>query len=102
MITATLPFAHMGFGEHMGDWGAGWWILMAFLMVAFWGLVIVGIVWLVRSLGWGQHDHRGASAIELLDRRLAGGEISPDEYRERRAVLRGEPDAGKSGGAERG
>jgi putative membrane protein len=102
MIAATLPLAHMGFGEHMGDWGAGWWILMAFLMVAFWGLVIVGIVWLVRSLGWGQHDHRGASAIELLDRRLASGEISPDEYRERRAVLRGEPGAGTSGGAERG
>ena len=96
MTAATLLLADFEFGGHMGDWGGGWWVLMAFLMVAFWGLVIVGIVWLVRSLGWGQHDQRGTSAIELLDRRLASGEISPEEYRERRAVLRGEPGARES------
>ena len=93
MTAATLLLADSEFGGHMGDWGAGWWILMAFMMVAFWGLVIVGIVWLIRSVGWGHHDDKGASAVELLDRRLASGEISPEEYRERRAVLRGEPGA---------
>jgi uncharacterized membrane protein len=29
--------------------------------------------------------------VELLDRRLARGEISPDEYRERRDALRHDP-----------
>ncbi len=90
MIATTLLLGDMGWGNHMDNWGAGWWILMAFLMVVFWGLVIVGIVWLVRSLGWGHHQERGASAIELLDHRLASGEISPEEYRQRRETLSGE------------
>jgi putative membrane protein len=89
MIAAALLIADSGFDNHMGDWGAGWWILMAFMMVAFWGLVIVGIVWLIRALMAERHGHGGASPIELLDRRLARGEISPEEYRERRAILIG-------------
>ncbi len=91
MIGAAIRLTDMmGWGDHMGDWGAGWWILMAVLMVAFWGLLIVGILSLVRSMGWGHHHQGGPGAVELLDRRLAHGEITPDEYRERRAVLRGE------------
>lgn len=39
---------------HRGDWGAGWWILMVAMMVAFWAVVIVLVVWLVRSLGFGR------------------------------------------------
>ena len=90
MTTTTLLLGDMGWGNHMDNWGAGWWILMAFLMVVFWGLVILGIVWAVRSLGWGNHQGRGASAIEMLDHRLASGEISPEEYRQRRETLGGE------------
>ena len=89
MIGAALLLGDSGFGDHMGDWGAGWWILMMVLMVAFWALLIFGVVWLVRSDGPGSHPHSGQSAIELLDHRLAQGEISPDEYRERRATLTG-------------
>jgi putative membrane protein len=90
MSGALLRLADMGWGSHMGDWGAGWWILMTLGMVVFWGLVILGIVWLVRSLGGDHQGHAGGSALEILDRRLASGEISPDDYRERRAHLRGE------------
>ena len=93
MIEAALLIADSGFNNHMGDWDAGWWILMAFVMVAFWALVIVGIVWLIRALMAGRNGHGGVDAIELLDRRLASGEISPEEYRERRAMLRGAPGA---------
>jgi len=35
------------------DWGhmdGGWWVVMAIGMILFWGLVIVGLVWLVREL----------------------------------------------------
>jgi uncharacterized membrane protein len=67
---------------------------MAFMMVAFWGLVIVGVVWLIRALMAERHGHGGASPIEVLDRRLATGEISPEEYRERREVLLGKEDGG--------
>lgn len=94
--------AETGWDHHMDDWGAGWWILMAFMMVVFWGLVILGIVWLIRSLSgghWGwSHQHAGTSAQELLDRRLASGEISPEEYRERRAVLRGDSESSSKPG----
>jgi putative membrane protein len=92
MIGAAALLADSGFGGHMDNWGAGWWILMMVLMAAFWALVILGVVWLVRSVGWDHRHHPGASAIEVLDRRLAHGEISPDEYRERRAVLQGDGD----------
>jgi putative membrane protein len=88
MALVTLTLGDMGgWGSHMSDWGAGWWILMTFLMVIFWGLVILGIVWLVRSLA-GDH-HGRSSPIEVLDHRLAIGEISAEEYRTRRAVLGG-------------
>jgi putative membrane protein len=95
-MPAALLFADMGWGNHMGDWGAGWWILMAVLMVAFWALVIVGAVWLVRSL-WSPAGRPPKSAIEVLDHRLASGEISPEEYRQRRELL----DGGKPGGDSR-
>lgn len=89
MTAAILVLGDMGWGNHMGDWGAGWWILMTVLMVAFWGLVIFGVVWLVQSLAGGHPSGHGRSAIEILDRRLASGEISPDEYRQRRGALTG-------------
>lgn len=90
MIGIALLLADMGWGNHMDDWGAGWWIAMALGMVLFWGLVIVGVVWLVRSVPW-RADQRGAGPIEILDRRLAAGEISADDYRERRETLEGKP-----------
>ena len=89
IVAVLVPFADNDFG-HMGDWGAGWWILMMLGMVAFWGLVIVGIVWLVRELA-GRHERAATTVgpLELLDRRLAEGQISPDEYEERRRILTG-------------
>ena len=89
-MTALVPLvADSGFDSHMGDWGAGWWILMAAMMVVFWGLVILGIVWVIRSLGPGHHPHhtQAGSPLDVLDQRLAAGEITPKEYRERRDLL---------------
>jgi uncharacterized membrane protein len=89
MIATTQLLGDMGWGDHMANWGTGWWILMAFLMVVFWGLVIAGIAWVVRAPDWNHHQERGATAKERLDRRLAGGEISPEEYRRLRETLGG-------------
>ncbi len=89
MTAAILVLGDMGWGNHMDNWGAGWWILMTVLMVAFWGLVIFGVVWLVRSLAGGHPGDLGRSATEVLDHRLASGEISPEEYRQRRDTLSG-------------
>lgn len=73
----------------MGDWDAGWWVLMVLMMVLFWGLLIAGAVWLLRSVSGGHHLH-SRTPTEVLDHRLATGDISPEEYRQRRATLEGE------------
>lgn len=82
-----------GWGDHM-DWDGGWWIVMAIGMVAFWALVVVAIVWLVRSL-----THRDGSSryrrppdedpLAILDRRLAEGSIEVEEYERRKRTLTG-------------
>jgi putative membrane protein len=87
MIAAALLIADSGFDNHMGDWGAGWWVLMAVMMVLFWGLVIVGAVWLIRALMSERHGHGDRSPLEVLDRRLASGEITPEDYRQRREAI---------------
>jgi putative membrane protein len=88
-MTATLPLAYSDWGHMDG----GWWVVMAIGMVLFWGLVIVGLVWLARELtGRGQGGLKlRQDPLELLDRRLAEGTISPEDYRERRAILTGSP-----------
>jgi putative membrane protein len=88
LIGFAAPLADNG---HM-DWDGGWWVVMVIGMVLFWGLVILGIVWLVRELSGA----RGAAkaepdALAILERRLAEGTISPEEYRERRSILTGPP-----------
>ena len=77
--------------DHM-DWGSGGWVLMAIGMALFWGLVVLGVIWLVRTFSQPGHnrdaDH-GLSAIEILDRGLAQGTISAEEYEKRRRLLDG-------------
>jgi len=60
--------------------GFGW-----LAMVAWWTLVVVGIVWLVRSVGSQPEDRGGAR--RLLDDRFAAGELSVEEYQQRRRAL---------------
>ena len=75
-------------GMHDSDVGTGWLIVMMLGMFLFWGLVILAIVWLIRSAPWTGHDHGGpGTALEILDRRFAAGEMSAEDYRERRALL---------------
>ncbi len=64
----------------------GWWILPGPL---FWLLLIIGIVLLVRgrsgSPSWA--GGRRETGIDVLERRFAEGELSLEQYRERRSVL---------------
>jgi putative membrane protein len=93
VTSSILVFADSGWDHHMDDWGAGWWIVMALMMVIFWALVIFGAVWLVRSLSGSHHLH-SRTPTEVLDHRLASGEISAEEYHRLRETLEG--DGGKS------
>jgi putative membrane protein len=72
----------------MGGFGWGW--FMPIGMILFWGLVIWGIVALVRSAA--TPGSTGASrqldtALEVLKRRYAQGEISKEEFEEKRKDL---------------
>ena len=89
LITPLLPLAD--FDGHM-DWGGGWGALMVVGMILFWALVIVGIVWLLREFASGRAtpEKSDDDPLRTLDRRLAEGAISPDDYRERRAILEGQ------------
>ena len=73
--------------------GDGWggWIGGALMMLVFWGGLVALIVFLVR--GFGAHPYRGEEkrtghdAREILAERYARGDISEDEFEERKRVL---------------
>jgi len=71
----------------MGGFGWGW--FMPIIMIVFWGLVIWGIVALVRGLSRGDagSSTQSDSALEILKRRYARGEITKREYEERKKDL---------------
>ncbi|HEX6877185.1 MAG TPA: SHOCT domain-containing protein [Nocardioidaceae bacterium] len=73
------------------DGGPGWggWILMSFGMIAFWTLVVVAVIALVRGLqsDQGRPPRPPADARQLLDERFARGEIDAEEYKARRDLL---------------
>jgi putative membrane protein len=66
-----------GYGYGMGIFG---WLFM----LLFWGLIIVGLVLLVRWL-WDQGRPAGGSGVgeaplDILKRRYARGEITKEDY----------------------
>jgi len=67
--------------------GAGWWILM----MVFWVALIAAIVWAVANLFPTRRDTSTAAPErpeDVLDRRLAHGEIDAATYDELRGKLR--------------
>lgn len=75
-----------------GGWGSGWWILMPVL----WIVLIAVIVWAVTHLFPGRPGGGGErrseayyeTPKEILDRRLASGEIDIEKYDAMLAKLR--------------
>lgn len=82
----------MMYGNHMD---AGGWALSVFVSLLLVVLVVLAIVWLVRSQSAGvsirNRDGKGESAREYLDRRLVSGEIGEDEYQRLRQTLSDAP-----------
>lgn len=71
-------------------WGYGFGWLMPLYMIVFWGLIIWGLIALVRGLSREQRwceSSRQDSALEVLKRRYAQGEINREEYEEKRKAL---------------
>jgi putative membrane protein len=95
-ILIIVPLVWAGFS---GYGGYGWGMmgpgmmggLMMIPMVLFWGLIIWGIIALTRGAwhGCGIHSHseHEDSALNVLKRRYARGEISKEEFEEKKKDL---------------
>jgi putative membrane protein len=76
----------------MGGYGYGMGWFGTIIMIVFWVLVIVGIVFLIRWLAAstrseGRRSRPEDSALEILKRRYARGEINKEEFEEKRKSL---------------
>lgn len=69
---------------HWMDWFGGG----GFMMIFWWGLIIVGIILLVKWLSDQKSQTRTEdSALEILKKRYASGEISKEEFEEKKKDL---------------
>ena len=68
----------------MGGWGTGWFGMI--FMIIFWGLIIFGLValirWLIQNTSSKGHSGigTGSKAMDILKERFAKGEISRNDF----------------------
>ena len=80
---------------YWGGDGMAWWgyLLMSVSMIVFWGLVIGGIIALVRYLGRPPEQSQTGpvqpTPEQILAERFARGELDEEEYRHRLDALHG-------------
>lgn len=89
-VIFLFPVLMMGgmfpFGGMMGGWGPGFgggWGLGWIFPLVFWGAIITGVVFLVRAAGRGNggaQSRAGETALDILKKRYARGEISREEF----------------------
>ena len=60
------------------DFWNGWWIIMPIMMVLFWGGVLGVVVWGIRQFTGDRKP--GRSPLDIAKERLAGGEITKEEF----------------------
>jgi putative membrane protein len=73
------------------DWDWGWWMVFAIpMMAAFW----FGLIWAVVAMlrqpadrGQDRGTLAGPTALEILERRYARGEVSDEEFDAKRRTL---------------
>lgn len=75
-------------GQMMGGWA-----MMVILWLLIIAVLVLGVVWIVRTLSARSSGATGengpaSSALRILEERYARGEIDQDEFEERRRNLR--------------
>lgn len=86
-LSSRMAFAHGGYG---GGWGMGWWGFIPMLL--FWGLIIAGVVFLIKVLAQGRaREGKGnpdsSRALEALKERFPQGEITKEEFGQMKKVI---------------
>lgn len=67
---------------HWGDYGWGWGMgFGGVFMIIFWILVILGILYVVKSIARGRKEGmKEETALDILKKRYAKGEIAKEEF----------------------
>ncbi len=75
MIVIMMNLGYYGRGM-VYDWGMGW-----LVTVFFWGLIILGIVYLIKlTAGSRRKKPFEESPLDILKRRYANGELTREEF----------------------
>lgn len=87
---ARGPGDEYGMGPGMmWGYGVGW--HFPYIMLVVWIVLILGIValvrWIVVSMRQGPGDGRGESALDILKKRYAKGEIDKEEFEAKKKDL---------------
>jgi putative membrane protein len=76
-----------GWGAY-GGYGAPWGLVGSSMMMIFGVAIVVGVVFLIRHfIRQERHAGKEDSALEILRKRFANGEIGKEEYDEKRNNL---------------
>jgi putative membrane protein len=73
----------MGPGMMWGGWGMGW-----IFMIVIWGLIAVGLIFLIRWLfGMTKSVRVEETALDILKKRYVRGEIDKEEFEQKKKDL---------------
>lgn len=90
LLIATPATAQTSGYGHMMNWGYGMGMMFGpVLWLVVIGLVVAGVILLVRRSDPGHHGKSGNEALSVLDIRFANGEIDAEEYEARKKLLKG-------------
>lgn len=99
LLSGTATDAAAANGQDWGPWGmhmmwGSWGIGMMLMMVLWWAALIAALVFFIRWLVTAGHrgrqagpGHSAESALDILQKRYARGEISKEEFADMRHVL---------------
>ncbi|MCK5504934.1 MAG: SHOCT domain-containing protein [Thermodesulfovibrionia bacterium] len=69
----------------MMHWDYGWGMGSGWLfMVLFWVLAIAGVFFLIKLIGGSKKEAKTETAIDILKKRYASGEIGREEFEEKK------------------
>lgn len=92
VLAFTIPIALNGNGTHhpMEDWsmmGGAWWIWFILIIAVILVIGVIIVLLLVKDRDGSTRSGTGKSAEQILDERYAKGEITEEEYKEKKKEL---------------